>query len=80
MGSDVHLFLLARGHQRGDGELWPGDGAGRRVANFEMSKTISKRSGRPVIWLSIAHRWSEPNARRRAALVAEIKRHSLHYR
>jgi N-acyl-D-aspartate/D-glutamate deacylase len=46
----------------GAGMIQTSGGAGGRVANFEMSKKAAKRSGRPVVWLSIAHRWSEPDS------------------
>ena len=38
-----------------------GGGAAKVVANYEMSKKAAQRSGRPVVWLTIAHRWSEPD-------------------
>ena len=46
----------------GAGVIQTSGGAGGRVANFEMSKKAAQRSGRPVVWLSIAHRWSEPDS------------------
>lgn len=48
-----------------------GGGAGRVVPNFEVSKKIFERSGRPVVWLSISHRWSEPGTWREYLQMAE---------
>lgn len=36
-------------------------GAKHVVSNYEMSKKAAKRSGRPVVWLTISHRWAEPD-------------------
>ncbi len=38
-----------------------GGGTKEVLANYEMSKRITKSSGRPVVWLTISHRWSEPD-------------------
>ncbi len=55
----------------GAGVIQTSGGAGGRVANFEMSKKASQRSGRPVVWLSIAHRWAEPDTWREYLEMAE---------
>ena len=55
----------------GCGVIQTSGGAGGRVANFEMSKKAAMRSGRPVVWLSIAHRWSEPDSWREYLDMAE---------
>lgn len=38
-----------------------GGGTKQVIPNYEMSKKVAKSSGRPVVWLTISHRWSEPN-------------------
>lgn len=48
-----------------------GGGTKRIVSNYEMSKKAAQRSGRPVVWLTISHRWSEPNAWREYLQMAE---------
>ncbi len=46
----------------GAGVIQTSGGGGQHVkANYEMSKLAAQRSGRPVVWLTISHRWSEPN-------------------
>ncbi len=48
-----------------------GAGTDRLVPNFELSKQLARRSGRPVVWLSIQHRWSQPDAWREQLQMAE---------
>ena len=38
-----------------------GGGTKQVIENYEMSKRASARSGRPVVWLTISHSWSEPD-------------------
>lgn len=38
-----------------------GGGTKQVLPNYEMSKKVAKSSGRPVVWLTISHRWSEPD-------------------
>ena len=46
----------------GAGVIQTSGGGGKHVKeNYEMSKLAAQRSGRPVVWLTISHRWSEPN-------------------
>jgi N-acyl-D-aspartate/D-glutamate deacylase len=46
----------------GAGVIQTSAGGGKNVpANYEMSKKAAQRSGRPVVWLSISHRWSQPD-------------------
>jgi N-acyl-D-aspartate/D-glutamate deacylase len=38
-----------------------GGGTKQVIPNYEMSKKVAAHSGRPVVWLTISHRWSEPD-------------------
>ena len=56
----------------GAGVIQTSAGGGKHVpANFEMSKKAAQRSGRPVVWLTISHRWSEPDVWRKYLDMAE---------
>ncbi len=39
--------------------------------NARMSQEVSRRTGRPVVWLSIQHRWSDPDGWKRQLKLAE---------
>lgn len=39
--------------------------------NAAMSQALSRHTGRPVIWLSIQHRWSDPDGWKRQLALAE---------
>ena len=50
----------------GAGVIQTSAGGGMHVpANYEMSKKAAQRSGRPVVWLTISHRWSQPDVWRK---------------
>lgn len=50
----------------GAGVIQTSAGGGKHVpANYEMSKKAAQRSGRPVVWLTISHRWSQPDVWRK---------------
>jgi N-acyl-D-aspartate/D-glutamate deacylase len=50
----------------GAGVIQTSAGGGKHVpANYEISKKAAQRSGRPVVWLTISHRWSQPDVWRK---------------
>jgi len=50
----------------GAGVIQTSAGGGKHVPeNYAMSKKAAQRSGRPVVWLTISHRWSQPDVWRK---------------
>jgi N-acyl-D-aspartate/D-glutamate deacylase len=63
---DEFLALCDVLGELGAGVIQTSAGGGKHVpANYEMSKKAAQRSGRPVVWLTISHRWSQPDVWRK---------------